>query len=222
MYFGSLAEEFLIIVVDNETGKIKENMTPHLQIGLIGAILLDLTLIGRITIEQNNILIVDENPLEDKILNEAFLLILDEKESLPILYWIRRLRFHFSNLIGVLMDRLVEKNILHKKEKKKFWFFTTKLYFLVDPKIKEVIRQKIHQIVIINEESDYHTLAKLSLIYATNCTTEIFTEEELETYMQDIRNLVASDEIGQSVSLAINNIIDALMRTLIISSSYAY
>ncbi|MHA2091554.1 MAG: GOLPH3/VPS74 family protein [Candidatus Kariarchaeaceae archaeon] len=222
MYFGSLSEEFLLLVLDNKTGKLRENMTPHLSIGLIGGILLELVLNGRITIHNNHIILIDETPVEDKLLNEALSLIIAEDEKLPVLFWIRKLRYHYSKLETELLDRLVEKGILRKSVQKRFWLFTDNRYHFIRPEIKEIIKQNIYQIVVINEESDHHTLAKLSLIYATNCTTEIFTEDELEEYIHDIRNLVAGDEIGQSVATAINNIIDALMRTLIISSSYAY
>ncbi|MHA2253483.1 MAG: GOLPH3/VPS74 family protein [Candidatus Kariarchaeaceae archaeon] len=222
MYFGSLSEEFLLIVLDNKSGRIRENMSPHLSIGLIGGILLDLMLQGRLTIEKNNIIIVDETPTDNELLNLAFEVLKEEEDKLPILYWIRKLRYQFSNIDQMILDKLVQKELLYIEERKKYWIFPDRRYFLVKPEFKEIIKHNIHQIVTIKCESDYQTLAMLSLIYATNCTTEIFTEDELETYMQDIRNLVASDEIGQSIATAINNIIDALMRTLIISSSYAY
>ena len=57
-------------------------------------------------------------------------------------------------------------------------------------------------------------------MYATNCENEVFMEEELETYLHEIRNLVSSDEIGQSITLAINNTAEALMRSLILTTTY--
>lgn len=219
MYFGNLSEELLLMLLDANTGKLnrKNNRLTH---GLIGGFLLDLILQGRLTIHKNRIIVIDETPTNDVLLDPIFERVNQESESLSIYSWLRILRLHFDNIEEVMLDNLVIKQVLRKETQKYLGLFKSKRYFFVNPNMKDLIITNIQRIVINNEESDHRTLAILSLMYATNSENEIFTEDELENYLHEIRNLVSSDEIGQSITLTINNTAEALMRSLILTTTY--
>ncbi len=74
--------------------------------------------------------------------------------------------------------------------------------------------------MIDKEESDHRTLALLSLLHAIGCESEIFTSEELESALDTIRSLTSGDLIGKSIRTAINNTTEALMRSLILTTTY--
>ena len=72
------------------------------------------------------------------------------------------------------------------------------------------------------QEVDPRTLALMSLIYATDCTGEIFTSKEIETNIAQIRGMVGGEEIGKSISYTIQMIIDAIMRSYIANPMTAF
>ncbi len=219
MYFGNLSEELLLMLLNSKTGKLnrKNNRLTH---GLIGGFLLDLILQGRFAIHKNRIIVVDETPTGDQLLDPIFERVIHEPENLSIYSWLRILRLHFENIEELMLENLVIKEVLRKEIHKTLGIFKRNRYFFVNPDMKDLIVTNIQRIVIDNEESDHRTLAILSLMYATNSENEIFTEDELENYLHEIRNLVSSDEIGQSITLTINNTAEALMRSLILTTTY--
>ncbi|OLS29290.1 MAG: hypothetical protein HeimC2_01380 [Candidatus Heimdallarchaeota archaeon LC_2] len=219
MYFGNLSEELILMVLNPNTGKLskRNNLLSH---GLIGGLILDLVLQGRLTIYKDKLIIIDETLTSDNLLDTIFQRVRIESESLSIYSWLRILRLEFRNIKEMILENLVTNGILRKEIQKTFGMFKSDRFFLTNPNVKDLIINNIQRIVINNEESDHRVLAILSLMYATNCENEVFMEEELETYLHEIRNLVSSDEIGQSITLAINNTAEALMRSLILTTTY--
>jgi hypothetical protein len=219
MYFGILSEELILILLDPKSGKIKRR-NRYLIHGILGGFLLDLVMLGRLTIIENEIIVIDETPVEDEILNFVSKTIQEEDENLSIYYWIKTLKRKISNPEKLLLDKLVNRGIIKVEPKNIFGIIPSQRYFYTNPNLKEIIRTKICQVINEKEESDYRTLALLSLIYTTNCETEIFTKKELEMYLHKIRNIVSSDEIGKSITTAINNTVEALMSNLILTQTY--
>ncbi|MHA2275944.1 MAG: GOLPH3/VPS74 family protein, partial [Candidatus Kariarchaeaceae archaeon] len=135
-------------------------------------------------------------------------------------YWIKTLRRKIKDPEQLLLDSLVKRGILKSETKNILGIIPSKRYFYTKPNTREIIRTNICRVIQEKEESDYRTLALLSLVYTTNCETEIFTKQELETYLHNIRNIVSSDEIGQSITAAINSTVEALMSNLILTQTY--
>ncbi|MHA2276960.1 MAG: GOLPH3/VPS74 family protein, partial [Candidatus Kariarchaeaceae archaeon] len=91
MYFGILSEELILVILDPKTGKIRRK-NRYLIHGILGGFLLDLVMLGRIAIKENDIIVVDETPVEEEILNFVSTTIQGEDENLSIYYWIKTLR----------------------------------------------------------------------------------------------------------------------------------
>jgi hypothetical protein len=175
-----------------------------------------------LTLKSNEIIIVDDNPLEDEILQNVFNLVIKEEENHTALFWVRRIMNTTPNLKEQYINRLKDRDLLYDVKEKKFWIFSSMKYYQKKPEYDEVIKEHVRDVVSVESEAEPRTLAFLSLLYATNSTGTIFDDEELENYLEIIRGLVADEEIGKSVSETINTIIDALMRNFIVSSPYPY
>jgi hypothetical protein len=222
MYFGSLPEEFLLVILDSDSGEFIIKNDLFIEIGLSGACLLELVLQGRIALKSHEIWIVDETPVDDPTLQKIFNLIIQEEGNHTALFWVRRIMNKTPNLKELFIDKLMERDLLFESKEKKFWIFSTTKYYEKKPEYDEVIKQYVGNVVTVEKEADPRTLAFLSLLYATNSTGTIFDDDELEDCIERIRALVADEEIGKSVSETINTIIDALMRNFIVSSPYPY
>lgn len=219
MYFGNIAEELILCVLDAKTGKINSR-NYDLSLALIGGLLMELILQGRLTIAEDKLILVDEQLTNDKLLDEVLEEIKNKDEDHSTYYWIRVLQQDIRKIEDIILKRLIERGILSLETQKLLWIFNQDRYFIRNFDVKELIRNNIARIVIDKEESDHRTLALLSLLHAIDCECEIFTQEELESSIDAIRNLTASDEIGKSISNAINNTAEALMRSLILTTTY--
>ncbi len=219
MYFGNISEELLLCVLDAKTGKLNSR-NYDLSLALIGGLLMELILQGKLTIAENKVILIDDHSTEDGLLNEILkeIRVVDGDHS--TYYWIRVLQQKFSQIGETILNRLIEKGILRIETHKLFWIINQDRYFIQNFNVKDLIRNNIVRVVIDEEESDHRTLALLSLLRAINCECEVFTQEELESSIDTIINLTASDEIGKSISNAINNTAEALMRSLILTTTY--
>ncbi|MCE7734378.1 MAG: GPP34 family phosphoprotein [Candidatus Heimdallarchaeota archaeon] len=219
MYFGNLSEELLLCVLDARTGKINSR-NQRLSVALVGGLLMELILHGKLAIVEDNIILVDENLTEDELLDEILIKIKTIEGDHSAYYWIRVIQQEFRRIEDLIMDRLIAKGIIRVEPKKILWIFTQNRYFIENFNVKELIRNNIVRIVIEREESDHRTLALLSLLHAIDCESEIFTPEELELSLDSIKNLIAGDLIGQSIRTSINNTAEALMRSLVLTTTY--
>jgi len=216
MYFGNLPEEYLLTMIDTERHELAVS-DQYLLFGLSGAILLELTVEGRVAFESKNVVVINEEPVDDPIVQEAFELILAEEKVRSALYWVRRLSKDIDNLKRRVISHLVDREIIEVREESRFLIFKTEKFQIKEPEKEKIIKEHIRDIVDQKEESDPRALGFLSLIYATGASSQIFSEEELEEYLQNIRAIVKDEEVGHSISESIQLIIDALMRTQIIN-----
>lgn len=219
MYFGNISEELLLCVLDAKTGKINSK-NYNLSLALIGGLLMELILQGKLAIAEDKVILIDEHSTNDDLLDDILeeIKMIDRDHS--TYYWIRILQQEFRNIEDTILKRLIEKGVLRFETHKLLWIFNQDRYFIQNFNVKELIRNNIVRIVIDKEESDHRTLALLSILHAINCECEVFTPDELESSIDTIRNLTASDEIGKSISNAINNTAEALMRSLILTTTY--
>lgn len=218
LYFGTLAEEFLLVMLDEEHGNFHIQDT-FLSTALSGAVLLELTLHGSITLEEDNVVIIDDTPLEDEILQKAMKIIIAGEENRNISYWLHEIRNEFPHLKERYIDRMITKEILKRKKEKVLLLIPVTRLYPEDKNMCEIIKHRVHEIVDVNEESDPRALAFLSLLYATNSIGEIFSTEELKKCRKQVRNLIGDEQIGKSVSEIIDTIMDALMRSIMYSST---
>ena len=218
----SLAEELLIINLDQKKRDFTVMNKKYTEVALAGAMLLDLILQGVITLRKNEIHSISEKKLEDPLLDKAFSLIRGREEVHTALFWLREFEYSLEGIKRQYLDRLISKKLISKIDEKFLWIIPVTKYELVDLKIKEQIKQRIQDVVYTPQEVDPRTLALMSLIYATDCTGEIFTSKEIETNIAQIRGMVGGEEIGKSISYTIQMIIDAIMRSYIANPMTAF
>lgn len=219
MYFGNIAEELLLCVLDAKTGKINTR-NYNLSLALVGGLLMELILQGKLTIAEDTVILIDEYSTDDELLDGMLNEIKSIDEDHSAHYWIRFFQHENRDIEEVILNRLINKGIINLETQKFLWIFNRNRYFIQNFDVKELIRNNIVRIVNEKEESDHRTLAFLSLLHAIECESEVFTSDELEASLEIIRSLTSGDQIGKSIRTAINNTTEALMRSLILTTTY--
>jgi hypothetical protein len=217
----TIPEEFLILIIDEEKNNfsIKENR--FINLSLSGGILLELILTGRLSILKNELILVDETPIENEILNKALDIIKDDGQIHSPLAWIRKLIEELGDIRQIFVNKLEKDGFVQTFTKRALFIFPVEQIKLDDPKIQKMIKERLRTCITSKKESSPRTLALVSLISASNSAYTIFTQNELETYLDTVRSLVASENIGKSVEQSIQDLTDALLRTYI-NSVYIY
>lgn len=202
----NFAEEFLLLALDDEKGYIINMPLMSLEYGLTGAILMDLALMNKIDTDLKNLILVDDSPTGDEIFDNAIDMIRKYPDSKDAKYWVREIGKQFENLKDSLIERLVEKGILKKVEKKILWVFSKRRYPIIDNKEEKEVKTRIRKTILNNDIPDPRDIVLISLIKTCNMIDEIFTSEEKKVVKERIDQIARMDLIGQAVSNAVNEI----------------
>jgi len=112
----SLAEELLLVALHDERGAVVPAATLSLGSGLAAAVLMDLSLRGRLLVEGRHLLVNAAAPAGDTVLD----LVLARMRHAPkrsIAYWLGDLADTALDVRGRLLDRLVRRRVLTKEER---------------------------------------------------------------------------------------------------------
>lgn len=211
----TLAEELLLLGLDDESGEIILSVSTALPYGIAGAILIDLHLKGRIELTDTSVKVIDSTVTGSEILDEVLNLVKIKAITESPKYWIRTINGSVEDLVDRLIDGLVIKGVLKKEEKKILWIIPVDRFPTKDPLPEVHTRLLVRGIVLENQEPNERTLALLSLIKASNLIDELFLKDERKQATNIINDFITNENIGRVVS-DINAEI-----TAIISSSVA-
>lgn len=196
----TLAEELLLLGLDNQSGDILVSVSTSLPYGLAGAILLDLYLMERIEFANNSIIVKNSTDTGNEVLDEVLNLIKIKIENKGPKYWIRTINSSVEDLSDRLIEGLVKKGILKKEEKKILWIIPVDRFPTQDPLPEVHTRILVRSIVLENQEPNERTVALLSLIKATNLIDELFLKEERKQASNIISEFISNENIGKAVA----------------------
>jgi hypothetical protein len=197
----TLAEELLLLGLDDESGEIILSVSTALPYGIAGAILIDLHLLGRINLNNNNTVTVkNDSTTGYEILDEVLNLIKSKKEVENPKYWVRTINSSIENLIDRLIDGLVLRGVLKKQEKKILWIIPVDRFPTNDPLPEVHTRILIRSLVLEGVEPNERNLALLSLVKASNLIDELFLKDERKQANNIINEMINNESIGKAVS----------------------
>ncbi|HEX6870071.1 MAG TPA: GPP34 family phosphoprotein [Micromonosporaceae bacterium] len=119
----NLAEELLLLAYD-DAGDANAG-TPALDYGLAGALMLDLTLRGRLDVVDRRVVVLDHAPTGDPVLDQALDEIANEPGGCSPQEWIGRLNLGLRDQI---LDHLVAGGVLRRERDKVLWIFPRTRY----------------------------------------------------------------------------------------------
>ncbi|MDX9789548.1 MAG: GPP34 family phosphoprotein [Candidatus Kapaibacterium sp.] len=196
----TLAEELLLLGLDDESGEIILSVSTALPYGIAGALLLELHLRNKIELSESVVNIIDESSTGDEILDEVMNLIKIKIEKEEPKYWIRTINGSIDDLIDRLIDGLVRKGVLKREEKRILWIIPIDRYPTKDPLPEVHTRILVRSIVLENQEPDDRMLALLSLIKASNLIDELFLKDERKQAFNIINDFISNEKIGKAVA----------------------
>jgi golgi phosphoprotein 3 len=196
----TLAEELLLLGLDDKSGEVLLSVSTALPYGIAGAILLDLHLKNRIELTDKYVRIISTEKTGNELLDEVLALIQVKIELEEPKFWIRNINGSVEDLVDKIINVLVSKGILKKEEKKILWIIPVDRFPTNDPLPEVHTRILIRSIVLENAEPSERTLALLSLIKSSNLIDELFLKDERKQATNIINEFIANEKIGKAVA----------------------
>lgn len=206
----SIAEEFLLLSLDDEKGVVCNQPFMGMEFGLSGAVLMELALLGKIKAEEKSLLVVDNTPTENQIFDDAMAMIASQHPDEDAKYWVWKLGIHIQEIKDYFINHLIELGILEKKEKNILWIYKRKCYPMIDDKMERREIARIRSIILDDVKPVPRDIVLISLMRSCNLTSQLFTKDEQEKAGDKIEKIAQKDLIGQAVYEAIHEILQKL------------
>src|SRR3712207_6526525 len=161
----NLPGEFALIAYDDDGKPITDGV--HLDHGLGGALLLELTLLGKIDVEDDRVVVRDATPTGDTVVDAALARIAEDKPR-KAKAWVSKLA---KGTREKVMAQLVAQGVVRREEGRVLLVFPRTRYPAangVEPVAETEARQRMHAAVAGPGEVDPRTAALCSLVAATD------------------------------------------------------
>src|SRR5215475_4533050 len=103
----TLADEIVVLMLDDETGAIKPSCVGFANLAIAGGILMELALLGRIDTDLKSLYVIDPKPVGDELFDGALKEIAAELPQQDTKSWIRYFALHKGDLTKDGLERLV-------------------------------------------------------------------------------------------------------------------
>ncbi len=197
----TFAEEIYLLALDDVSGKIMvSSKNIVLDPALVGAILAELSFMGRIDSDAENVYVEDSTPagnsLLDLVLNKFALA---QTDSFTIEHVLRVLMHDAVKFEELVLQELLDKGILKKVEEKICWFFSSRRYPVVDSKEIVDVETRLRNILTTGEIPDPRDVVLISLVDACDLFREILSPREYKRCEKRIAELAKMDMVASKI-----------------------
>ena len=194
----SLYEEIMLLALRDEEGTIATGFTEHL---VAGAILAELLLDGRISLEDTRKQLVDlqdGKPTGDPIIDECLERMATAKRRGSLQTWVSRLA-SIKKLRHKVARRLCDRRILRAGEDKVLFIFTRLVYPEIDPMPEKKIVDRLRAAIFTDRDDiDPRTVLLLSLADGSDLLRQTFGRKEIRARKKRIEKIANGDLTGKA------------------------
>ena len=195
----TLADEIVVLMLDDETGAIKPLCAGFANVAIAGGILMELALQGRIDTDLKSLYVIDPKPVGDEILDSALQEIAAEPRRDGSKSWIRHFAFHKGDLTNNVLERLVRAGILRAEDRRFLWMFSRRAYPQNTGREEREAKGRLLAVIFDDAIPSPRDTLLLSLADSSGVLHAILSADELHKASKRIEQVVAFEEIGRSV-----------------------
>ncbi|WP_245691291.1 GOLPH3/VPS74 family protein [Sinosporangium album] len=193
-----IAEELLLLAYSEEEGKPLVSGT-QVDTALGGAVLAELAILGRVSLEGKKVVLQDSTPVGDDELDSALTKIAESRTERKPDWWVYK--FYTSKLRQRLLTRLAERGVLSEERVKVLGFIPLNRYPERDPSIEQAVRARVTD-VLGGAEPDERVAVLLSLLKACRLDRKAFPDAD----KQRIKEITEGEWAGAAVKKTIDSI----------------
>jgi Golgi phosphoprotein 3 len=203
----TLYEELFLLAFHEDKGKLIPATTDNLPVGLAGAILAELVLNGRLRVEENHRLeLQDATPTQDEILDAALEKIQSSERPRKVAYWVNQLNEKPKRLFEQLEESLEAKGILLRDESS---FISLPAQNELDGQNASArywLKRRLRGLALTDQDVELRGLALLNLVQACDFTDLIFTKDERKMARRRTYELLVGTALSNGQAQAIEEI----------------
>ncbi|HPS62020.1 MAG TPA: GPP34 family phosphoprotein [Bacteroidales bacterium] len=212
-------EKFLLIAHHPEKGRFKLTGV-HLQYGTIGALLMDLSLAGRVLLEQDRLALQPKEQGDDPVAEEIAMRIRGEIRPRKIRYWISRLARRARKYRWMILEGLAARSVVRIEQRRFLGLIPYRKSYLTDSYRRSELIRQLREDILFQHEVDDEIIALAGMIQA--CTMYRFLSpdrEERKKLKTGIRRMVETSPMEGIVAQTSRQIQAAIMAAIVASTA---
>ena len=199
------AEEVVLLLLRDDDGKFVHVPSWLLDRILAGAVLMDLAMEYRIDTDPERLVLLDDTPVGDSLLDPTLARIAQDREGVErdARYWVEQEATHAEEIREEALNRLVEVGILEREDDRFLWVFKSRRYPIIDGKAEREVKLRIMGVLFSDEIPDPRDVVIICLADACGLFRELLPRRELEQASVRIEQVRKLDLIGQAMAQTI-------------------
>ena len=165
----------------------------------------------RIAVDEGSVKILNSQTTNNPLLDPWLQRIVDEPYVHSIHYWISAIADEKRDIESSVLDHLIERGILIRKDKKILWVVGLRRYPTIHNEERIEVRTRLQRLIFSNEKPDHFDSTLISLLDGCYLLPSVFPESELLDRADRIDEIAKSDPVGREVAIATRETLDALM-----------
>lgn len=209
-----IAEDLLLLAFDDTEGKPVSGVE-NLDAAVAGALLLELTLLGRVDItgegdegKAGRIVVRDTSAVGEAELDGALTRLTDEEGSKPKDAVSRLAK---GGPVDRLLSGLADRGVLHRESRKVLKLFPVTRWPAADSSHEERLRAELHRVLVDGDEPDDRTAAVIALLVATKSVKHAFPTDDPERTRKRAEQVAEGNWGSDAVRKAIDEVTAAVM-----------
>ncbi len=199
------AEEIVLLLLNDENGRLARVSSWSLNYALAGAVLMDLAMENRIDTDLEKLVLIDPSPVGDSLLDPTLADIVagEERDSR---FWVERTAGRAEEIREEALARLVNRGILERRDDRFLWVFRSRRYPTVQGEAEKEVKRRIMEVLFSDEIPDPRDVVIICLADACGIFQQLLSRHELNNASARIQQVRRLDLIGQAMSQAIQDI----------------
>ncbi|WP_031074908.1 GOLPH3/VPS74 family protein [Streptomyces sp. NRRL WC-3742] len=199
----TLAEEVLLLTLDDESGVAKERAGAAWAIP--GALLAELALAGRVVLEDGKVSAVGREPVGEPLLDGCLGRLVawaEGRRTAKASDWLLKDR---ATAPSDTLARLVERGLVTEERHKALGIFPVRRYPEADGSVERALRERLAAVVLHGAEPDARTGALIALLHASDLHRSAFPDVPRKAVAPRFAEIAEGEWADRSVREAIRN-----------------
>ncbi len=198
------AEEIILLMLHDDDGKFAHVPSWSMDRAMAGAVLMDLALENRIDTDPENLVLIDDTPVGDSLLDPTLADIAagDHRDAR---YWVEQTAKKGEQIREEALSRLVAAGILERHEDRFLWVFRSRRYPLVDGQAEREVKLRIMEVLFSDQIPAPRDVVIIALADACGIFRELLPKRELQQAADRIEQVRKLDLIGQAMAETIRD-----------------
>ena len=208
----TMLEEVVLLAVDEKTGGLRSTREFGTSYALVGAVLFDLSLAGKIDTDTEIVEMVDGKPTGNATLDRVLVEMGRRRDLNTVQDWIEHIYLRKADLEGEALASLAQQGILRHEKAKRMWFVDVERFPVVNDKPQQHVKVRLAEAIRTDGIPDTRDIMLISIAEKCGLLPFVVDDTELARRHERIQTLCNLETISRKVARAIGRL-DGTLRT---------